>query len=167
VSGARAAVSVGSNVGDRLAHLQAAVDGLHGAPGVDVVAVSSVVETDPVGGPDQPDFLNAVVVLETSWAPEDLLTLAQSLEAAAGRVRGERWGPRTLDVDVLAVGALTRSGPRLTLPHPRAAERAFVLVPWAEVDPDFEVVGRGRVADLASAVGSGGVRATGLSLGSS
>ncbi|HUW15493.1 MAG TPA: 2-amino-4-hydroxy-6-hydroxymethyldihydropteridine diphosphokinase [Actinomycetes bacterium] len=164
MSGERAALSVGSNLGDRLAHLQAAVDALIRAPGVDVLAVSSVVETDPVGGPEQPDFLNAVVVVETSLAAEDLLTVTQSIEAAADRVRSEHWGPRTLDVDVLAVGSVTVFGERLTLPHPLAAERAFVLVPWAEVDPDFEVVGRGRVADLARVVGSGGVRATGLRL---
>jgi 2-amino-4-hydroxy-6-hydroxymethyldihydropteridine diphosphokinase len=164
VTAQRAALSVGSNLGDRLGHLQAAVEGLRRAPGVDVRAVSSVVASDPVGGPPQPDYLNAVVVVATVLPPEELLAVAQSLEAAADRVRAERWGPRTLDVDLLAVGELRRSGGPLTLPHPRAAERAFVLVPWAEVDPDFEVVGRGRVADLARAVGRAGVRDTDLRL---
>jgi 2-amino-4-hydroxy-6-hydroxymethyldihydropteridine diphosphokinase len=157
--------SVGSNMGDRLANLQAGVEGLRRTPGVDVVAVSSVYETDPVGGPEQPAFLNAVVVVDTELTPEALLASVQDIEDTAGRVREERWGPRTLDVDLLVVGAQTRNDENLQLPHPRVAERAFVLVPWAEVDPDFEVVDVGRVCELAAAVGTDGVRPSGLRLG--
>lgn len=138
----RAALGLGSNLGDRRALLTAALESLRDEPGVEVVAVSSLVETDPVGDVAQPDFLNAVVVVDTSLAPLELLALAQRCEQDAGRVRGERWGPRTLDVDVLAYDAVESDDAVLTLPHPRAVERAFVLVPWAEVDPTFEVAGR-------------------------
>jgi 2-amino-4-hydroxy-6-hydroxymethyldihydropteridine diphosphokinase len=131
----RAHLGIGSNLGDRAAHLQAAVDGLAAAPGIRVVAVSPVYETAPVGGPPQPDYLNAVVVVETARSPRELLDLAQQLEEAAARVRGERWGPRTLDVDVLMVGDEQVDEPDLVVPHPRMSERAFVLVPLADVDP--------------------------------
>jgi 2-amino-4-hydroxy-6-hydroxymethyldihydropteridine diphosphokinase len=129
----RAYLAIGANLGDRAAALQGAVDGL-AAGGLDVVAVSPVYETTPVGGPPQPDYLNAVVAVETAVSPRELLELAQRVEAAAGRVRLERWGPRTLDVDVLLVGELTVDEPDLVVPHPRMAERAFVLVPLADLD---------------------------------
>ena len=154
----RAAFGLGSNLGDRFASLQAAVDVIAAEPGVRVVGVSPVVETDPVGGPEQDDFLNAVVVVDTSLPPFELLALARRAEQSRGRTREVRWGPRTLDVDVLAVGDVLDDDPELTLPHPRAHERAFVLVPWAAVDPDAVVPGRGRVADLATSLGSAGVR---------
>jgi 2-amino-4-hydroxy-6-hydroxymethyldihydropteridine diphosphokinase len=131
----RAYLGLGSNLGDRAAHLQAAVAGLAAADGVTVAAVSSVYVTDPVGGPDQPDYLNAVVAVDTDRTPRELLELAQRLEDEAGRVRGERWGPRTLDVDVLLVGDEEVDEPDLTVPHPRLYERAFVMVPLAELDP--------------------------------
>ena len=122
-------------------------------------------ETDPVGGPaDQPAYLNAVVVADTVLEPQALLALAHRVEDAHGRVRVEHWGARTLDVDVLAVDALRSDDPVLTLPHPRAHERAFVLVPWSDVDPDFDVPGRGRVRDLLAALPAAdraGVRPTG------
>jgi 2-amino-4-hydroxy-6-hydroxymethyldihydropteridine diphosphokinase len=153
----RAALGLGSNLGDRATHLASAVETLRATPQVVVVAVSPFVETDPVGGPEQPDFLNAVVVVETALSPAALLALAHQCERAADRERGERWGPRTLDVDVLAYGDLTSDEPELTLPHPRATERAFVLVPWAVVDPEFVVGGR-LVADWASGVDTSGVR---------
>lgn len=153
----RAALGLGSNLGDRAAHLASAVETLRATPQVVVVAVSPFVETDPVGGPEQPDFLNAVVVVETTLSPEELLGLAHQCERGADRERGERWGRRTLDVDVLAYGDLTSDDPELTLPHPRATERAFVLVPWAVVDPEFVVGGR-LVADWASGVDTSGVR---------
>lgn len=133
------------------------VQTLQAMPEVVVVGVSPVVESDPVGGPDQPDFLNAVVVVETTLSARELLAFAHQCERAAERERAERWGPRTLDVDVLAYGDLTCDDPELTLPHPRATERAFVLVPWAAVDPEFVVDGR-SVADWAAAVGGTGVR---------
>jgi 2-amino-4-hydroxy-6-hydroxymethyldihydropteridine diphosphokinase len=134
----RAYLGLGSNLGDRLAHLQGAVDGLASTPGVRVVAVSSVYETTPVGGPPQDDYLNAVVALDTELTPRALLDVAHVLEARARRVRTERWGPRTLDVDVLLVGDLEVAEPDLVVPHPRLRERAFVLLPLADVDPAWK-----------------------------
>jgi 2-amino-4-hydroxy-6-hydroxymethyldihydropteridine diphosphokinase len=134
---ARAYLGLGSNLGDRLAHLQAAVDGLAATPDVHVVAVSRVYETAPVGGPPQDDYLNAVVAVDTVLDPHELLAVAQRLEAGEQRVRAERWGPRTLDVDVLLVGDDNVDEPDLVVPHPRMSERAFVLVPLADVAPDL------------------------------
>jgi 2-amino-4-hydroxy-6-hydroxymethyldihydropteridine diphosphokinase len=131
----RAYLGLGSNVGNRLAHLQGALDGLASTPEVTVVAVSPVYETTPVGGPPQDDYLNAVVALDTELGPRALLDLAHMLEARAQRVRAERWGPRTLDVDVLIVGDAHVDEPDLVVPHPRLRERAFVLVPLADLDP--------------------------------
>ena len=149
----RAAFALGANLGDRAGALRRAVDGLARTPGLRVVAVSGWYDTEPVGGPDgQPAYLNAVVVADTDLTAAALLARANELEAAEGRVRDVRWGPRTLDVDLLAVGAETSADPDLTLPHPRAHERAFVLVPWAEVDPGFEVPGHGPVAALLAAL---------------
>ena len=132
-------LGLGSNLGDRLGTLQAAVDALARSPGVRLVAVSGVYETDPVGGPEQPDYLNAVVGVETDRSPRSLLELAHDVEAGARRVRAERWGPRTLDVDVLLVGDETVADPDLVVPHPRLHERAFVLAPLADL-----LVGRDR-----------------------
>ena len=133
----RAYLAIGSNLGDRVAHLQSAVDGLVATPGVTVVAVSRVYETEPVGGPEQPEYLNAVVAVDTDLSARALLERGQELEAAARRVRAERWGPRTLDVDVLLVGDLQLDEPDLVVPHPRMWERAFVLAPLADVAPDL------------------------------
>jgi 2-amino-4-hydroxy-6-hydroxymethyldihydropteridine diphosphokinase len=155
----RSVLALGSNLGDRLGHLQAALDLL--AAQVQVLAVSPVYETDPVGGPEQNAYLNAVVVVEGPPVRE-LLALAHRVEAARDRLRQERWGPRTLDVDLLASGDVVLDDPACTLPHPRAAERAFVLVPWRDVDPTAVVPGRGAVADLLDGLGSearAGVRA--------
>jgi 2-amino-4-hydroxy-6-hydroxymethyldihydropteridine diphosphokinase len=131
----RAYFGIGSNLGDRLAYLQLAVDQLAAADGVEVVGVSPVYETAPVGGPEQDDFLNAVVAVETACTAHELLALAQRIEVAAERVRSVRWGPRTLDVDVLLVGDEQLDDPDLVVPHPRMAERAFVVVPLADLDP--------------------------------
>ena len=131
----RAYVALGSNLGDRAAHLQFAVDALAAADDVDVTAVSRVYETDPVGGPPQDAYLNAVVSIETDLVPHALLALAQHIEAEAHRVRGERWGPRTLDVDILLFDDLESDDPVLTLPHPRMWERGFVLAPLRDVAP--------------------------------
>ena len=129
----RAFLALGSNLGDRWQLLRDAVASLP-----DVVAVSPVYETDPVGGPEGQDaYLNLVVELDTSLSPRELLDVAQRLEAAAQRVRGERWGPRTLDVDVLLVGDERVDEPDLVVPHPRMWERAFVLVPLADLAPDL------------------------------
>lgn len=130
-------LSLGSNLGDRRAHLRAAVAVL------EPVAVSPVYETAPWGGVAQDDFLNVVVLCEDDAS--DVWRKAQRAEAAAGRVREVRWGPRTLDVDVVVADG---SHPDLVLPHPHAHERAFVLVPWLDVDPDAVLPGHGRVADL-------------------
>ena len=131
----RAHLGLGSNVGDRAAALQAAVDGLGAVDGVTVVAVSPVYETEPVGGPEQPEYLNAVVAVETDRTSRELLEIAKRLEDEAGRVPGERWGPRPLDVDVLLVGDDEVDEPDLVVPHPRLYERAFVMVPLADLDP--------------------------------
>jgi 2-amino-4-hydroxy-6-hydroxymethyldihydropteridine diphosphokinase len=120
--------------------------------------VSAIFETAPVGGPAQPDFYNAVVLVETTLAATELLALAHSLETAAGRVRVEHWGPRTLDVDVLAYDDARSDDPELTLPHPRAHERAFVVLPWLEVEPAGAIAGYGTLADLATQLGTAGVR---------
>ncbi|MET0235146.1 MAG: 2-amino-4-hydroxy-6-hydroxymethyldihydropteridine diphosphokinase [Kibdelosporangium sp.] len=148
-----AVLSIGSNLGDRLGHLQSVVDGLP------VLAVSPVYQTAPWGVTDQDDFLNAVLIV----SHEDIdawgwLEHAHVLEAAAGRVRDVHWGPRSLDVDVITVAGVTSADPKLVLPHPHAHERAFVLVPWLAVQPDAELPGHGRVADLAAALGDQGVR---------
>jgi dihydroneopterin aldolase/2-amino-4-hydroxy-6-hydroxymethyldihydropteridine diphosphokinase len=132
----RAALGLGANLADARAALRGAVAGLAEHPAIEVVAVSGLWRTAPVGGPDQPDYLNAVVVVDTELSAAELLSTAQALERAAGRTRTVRWGPRTLDVDILDVAGSRSARADLTLPHPRAHERAFVLAPWAEVDPD-------------------------------
>lgn len=156
-------LGIGTNLGDRLAFLQGAVDGLAATSGTRVVAVSPVYETDPVGGPEQPDFLNAVVVVDTALDPHELLAACQGLEQEAHRVRAERWGPRTLDVDVLLYGDERIDTADLVVPHPRAGERAFVLVPLADVAPE-----RAEALDPGATVRSGPdraqVRPTGLQL---
>jgi 2-amino-4-hydroxy-6-hydroxymethyldihydropteridine diphosphokinase len=131
----RAYLGLGSNLGDRAALLQGAVDGLAATDGITVVAVSPVYETEPVGGPEQPEYLNAVVAVDTELTPRQLLDVAQRLEDTAGRVRAEHWGPRTLDVDVLLVGDEHVDEPDLVVPHPRLYERAFVMVPLADLEP--------------------------------
>jgi 2-amino-4-hydroxy-6-hydroxymethyldihydropteridine diphosphokinase len=128
----RAFLGLGSNLGDREAQLRRAIEGIS-----DVIAVSPVYETDPVGGPEQGPYLNVVVELETALSPRELLDLCHRLEKAAQRVRVERWGPRTLDVDVLLVGDLTVDEPDLQVPHPRLYERRFVLAPLADLAPDL------------------------------
>jgi 2-amino-4-hydroxy-6-hydroxymethyldihydropteridine diphosphokinase len=135
----RAYLGLGSNLGDRLAHLQAAVDGLHAADEVEVVQVSRVYETDPVGGPEQPSYLNAVVAVDTSLHARQLLDVAKGLERAEQRVPTERWGPRTLDVDVLIVGDEEVHEPDLEVPHPRMHERGFVLAPLSDLVPAGEI----------------------------
>lgn len=136
-------LGLGSNVGDRAAHLQFAVDGLAARAGT-VVALSPVYETEPVGGPPQPDYLNAVVVVETDRSARHLLGVAKALEREAGRDEGgERWGPRPLDVDVLMVGDERIDEPDLVVPHPRIHQRAFVLAPLADVAPNLVVAPAG------------------------
>ena len=157
-SSSHAAFSVGANQGDRVAALTHAVRRLSAVTGYELASVSGIYETDPVGGPDQPEFLNQVVILNaldepevanTEYRAEALLNLCHSIEQDRHRERTERWGPRTLDVDILAIGDLVLDSPKLTVPHPLLAERAFVLIPWNEVDPGFVVPGLASVQELA------------------
>ena len=145
----RAVLSLGSNMGDRLAFLRLAVAGFE-----DVLEKASpVYETAPWGVEDQPDFLNAVLVVSSPEVDEwGWLRRGQALEQAAGRVREQRWGPRTLDVDVVTVAGVTSDHPDLLLPHPGTPNRATVLIPWLAVDPEAELPGHGRVADLLAAL---------------
>jgi len=154
-------LAVGSNLGDRLGTLQGCVYAIGGLPDTDVLAVSPVYETAPVGGPAQPDYLNAVLIAATGLSPLDLLAATQRIEADFGRVRprgAERFGPRTLDIDIISYAEEVSRDPVLMLPHPRAHERAFVLAPWHDIDAGATLPGRGPVADLLAAVGRGGVR---------
>jgi 2-amino-4-hydroxy-6-hydroxymethyldihydropteridine diphosphokinase len=123
-----------------------------------VLATSPVYQTAPVGGPVQPDYLNAVLIVRTGLRPRDLLEAAHGIEAEFGRVRGERFGPRTLDIDIITYEGEVSSDPVLTLPHPRAHERAFVLAPWRDIDAEAEVPGRGKVQDLLAGLDRHGVR---------
>ncbi|NIH86776.1 2-amino-4-hydroxy-6-hydroxymethyldihydropteridine diphosphokinase [Amycolatopsis granulosa] len=144
----RAVLSLGSNLGDRLGHLKSVIDFFRPA----VVAVSSVYETEPWGVEDQPDFLNAVCIVDDpardEWA---WLRAGQSLEARAGRVREVRWGPRTLDVDVVTVDGVRSDDPELLLPHPGTPDRASVLIPWMEIEPDAVLPGHGPIRELLEA----------------
>jgi 2-amino-4-hydroxy-6-hydroxymethyldihydropteridine diphosphokinase len=154
----RTVLALGSNLGDRLGYLQGGVRTLLADPGLRLVALSPVYTTAPVGGPPQPAYLNAVLVADTTLIAVELLARCQATEAAFQRIRTEVWGPRTLDVDIIVYGDEVSDDPRLTLPHPRARERAFVLAPWLDADPDAEIPGQGRVSDLLAAVGRAGVR---------
>lgn len=151
----RVVLALGANLGDRAATLRSAVRSLRAVPGLDDVVASPVYETPPVGGPAQPPYLNAVLAARTRLSPRAVLRTAQRVEADHGRERTVRWGARTLDVDVLAYGDLVTRDPELTLPHPRAHERGFVLVPWAALDPQAVLPGPagGPVARLAAAAG--------------
>ncbi len=154
----RCVISLGSNLGDRLAKLQGAVDSLADTPDVWVTAVSSVYETEPVDAPEGSEsFLNAVVLIDTTLSAQVLLERAQAIENAFARERGEvRNAPRTLDVDLIVVGDRRSETAELTLPHPRAHERAFVLLPWSEVEPDA-TLDDVPVADLLAKTGTDGV----------
>ena len=143
----RAFLGLGSNMGDRRAHLRAALEVLQ------PYAVSPLYETDPVGGVEQDDFLNLVALCDCDAA--EAWDRAQRAERAAGRTREVRWGPRTLDVDVVVADG---TAPDLVLPHPRAHERAFVLAPWLDVDPDAVLPGHGPVAAMLARLGTAGVR---------
>jgi 2-amino-4-hydroxy-6-hydroxymethyldihydropteridine diphosphokinase len=144
----KATISLGSNLGDRFQYLQNALDSINSLTGTQVHSVSPVFETDPVGGPDQGQYLNAVAVVKTILSPEQFLAATQEIELAQDRERNERWGPRTLDIDLLAMDAEVRSTLELELPHPRAHERAFVLLPWSLLDPDYVIPGKASVVDL-------------------
>jgi 2-amino-4-hydroxy-6-hydroxymethyldihydropteridine diphosphokinase len=156
----RAVLSIGSNLGERRNNLQGAVNSLADTPEVWVTAVSPVYETEPVESPEgSKDFLNAIVLLDTTLSARTLLERALAVEAAYGRERGgERNAPRTLDVDLIVLGDRRADEEDLVIPHPRAAERAFVLVPWLDVEPDAEIPGIGPVAELVEKTGREGVK---------
>lgn len=170
-----AVLALGANLGEREATLASAVRALGALDGLRVVAVSDLFASPPVGGPRQPDYLNAVVVGDTTLAPAQLLAATRGIEADHGRERSVRWGARTLDIDLIAYGdkgsgdEVLQDGPELTLPHPRAHERAFVLAPWASVDPHARLrLPGGQVADvrelLEQVIGRSDVRRVGALL---
>jgi 2-amino-4-hydroxy-6-hydroxymethyldihydropteridine diphosphokinase len=148
----RAVIAFGANLGDREATIAAATRELAGSEGIELVAVSPVYETAAITttgvDPAAPGYLNGVILIETSLDPHELLDLLQRLEVEHGRVRDERWGDRTLDLDLIDFGGRSSADGRLELPHPRAWQRAFVLQPWLDVDPDAVLPGRGSVAEL-------------------
>jgi 2-amino-4-hydroxy-6-hydroxymethyldihydropteridine diphosphokinase len=156
--GTRVTIALGSNLGNRLENLQGALDVLFDAPGLALVAVSPVYETAPVGGPQQPDYLNAVLIATTTLPAHAVLERCHGVEAVFGRVREETWGPRTLDLDIIVYGDVVSDDPELTLPHPRAHERAFVLAPWHDIDPDAEIPSWGQVSDLLAKIGSADIQ---------
>lgn len=154
----QAVLAIGSNLGERIARLQEAVSALEDTPEVNIVAISGVYETEPVDTPEGSGrFLNAVVLIDTTLTVHTLLERAQAIEDAFGRERSEKNAPRTLDVDLIVVGDRVCDDDVLTLPHPRAHERGFVLIPWLEIDPEGEIPGRGFVADLITGVDTSGV----------
>lgn len=142
----RAIVSLGSNIGDSKVNLDLAVTLLREA--TDVIAVSGYLQTKPVGGPEQSDYLNAVAIIESELPAKDLLAVLNGIETAMGRTREIHWGPRVIDLDLIQYGGLLVSDEKLTLPHPRAHERRFVLAPWFEIEPEAILLTHGRISDL-------------------
>ena len=142
----RAVIALGANIGNREENLDLAVALLREA--TDVIIVSSYYVTAPVGGPEQPDYVNAVCIIESELPAMDLLSLLQGIEKSLGRVRNERWGPRSIDLDLIQYGGVLSNIPELELPHPRAHERRFVLEPWFEIDPNAILLNSGRVSEL-------------------
>lgn len=157
--GASVVLALGSNLGDRAVTLIDATRAIADLEGLDLVGVSPVFESaavKPAGvDPDAPPYLNAVVTVRYTGDPFALLDAVNAIEHDLGRVRGERWGDRTIDIDIIVFGDLRLADERLTIPHPRAAERDFVLVPWLQLDPDAVLPGRGRVDALLAAIGDG------------
>ena len=152
-----AVLALGSNLGDREETVRAGIRGIDALPGVSVTAASGLVETPalkPEGvDTDAPAYLNAVALVTTTLEPQELLRALHTVEAAHGRVRDVRWGDRTLDIDIIAIDDLAIDSPGLTVPHPRAFERAFVLAPWLQVDTDAALPGRGRADALLAETG--------------
>jgi 2-amino-4-hydroxy-6-hydroxymethyldihydropteridine diphosphokinase len=142
----KAVISLGANIGDPKANLELAVGLLREA--TEVIAVSSYLQTKPVGGPEQPDYLNAVAIVESDLPARDLLALLNGIETAMGRTREIHWGPRVIDLDLIQYGGLLVQDEKLTLPHPRAHERRFVLAPWFEIEPEAILLTHGRISDL-------------------
>ena len=156
----RTVIALGSNLGERKPTMLEAVRRIADLPTTEVVAISEPIDTVALrpDGEDEsaPRYLNAVLLMDTALAPETLLDQLHEIEADLGRVRTERWGDRTLDIDIVTMEGVVVDGPRLTLPHPRAHERRFVLEPWLSIDPDAELPGHGRVDALLRALGEGG-----------
>jgi 2-amino-4-hydroxy-6-hydroxymethyldihydropteridine diphosphokinase len=142
----KAVISLGANIGDPKANLDLAVALLREA--TEVIAVSSYLQTKPVGGPEQADYLNAVAIVESELPAKDLLAVLNGIETAMGRTREIHWGPRVIDLDLIQYGGLLVSDEKLTLPHPRAHERRFVLAPWFEIEPEAILLTHGRISDL-------------------
>ena len=142
----KAVVALGANIGSPREQMDLAVALLREATEVD--AVSSYFVTKPVGGPEQPDYLNAVCILESDLPAIDLLAVLQGIEKSLGRERNERWGPRTIDLDLIQYGSLLSAADELELPHPRAHERRFVLEPWFEIEPDAILLTHGKISEL-------------------
>ena len=143
----RVVIALGSNLGDRQAYIDSALEKL--ATFVDVVKMSTLVETDPVGGPEQGRYLNGVLIGETELSPEDLMRKLLEIEEGLGRIRTVPNGPRTIDLDLIDYQGMTLDSSLLTLPHPRAHLRAFVILPWLEIDPEASLPGHGSLRDLA------------------
>ncbi len=158
---AQAIIGLGANIGDPPAQLRDALAALAATPAIGSLVASSLYRTPPWGPVPQPSFVNAVALVETTLGPRALLQRLLEIERAAGRVRDMRWGPRRLDLDLLAYGDQTIDEPGLSVPHPRLHERAFVLLPLAEIAPGLVLPGRGRVADLLAGVDCGGVERIG------
>jgi 2-amino-4-hydroxy-6-hydroxymethyldihydropteridine diphosphokinase len=146
----KAVIALGANIGEPRKQLESAIE--HLKQSLEVTAVSSFYTTVPVGGPEQPDYLNAVLIAESELPAMQLLTLLQSIENKLGRERIEHWGPRTIDCDLIQYGSIISKAEELTLPHPRAFERGFVLEPWAEIEPEAILLTHGKVADLLAAL---------------
>ena len=142
----RAVVALGANIGNPSEQIELALTMLRAA--TEVIAVSSLHTTKPVGGPEQPDYINAVCILESELPAADLLSLLHGIEKTLGRERQERWGPRTIDLDLIQYGGLLSSAEELELPHPRAHERRFVLQPWSEIEPDAILLTHGKISHL-------------------
>ena len=142
----KAVVALGANIGNPKEQMDLAIAMLKEA--TDVIAVSTFYTTKPVGGPEQPDYLNAVCILESELPATDLLSLLQGIEKSLGRERLERWGPRTIDLDLIQYGSLLSKAEELELPHPRAHERRFVIEPWHEIEPDAVLLTHGKISEL-------------------
>lgn len=150
-------IGVGSNLEAPIDQVRAALDRLANLPGCRLTIASGLYRSAPMGPQDQPDYVNAVAAILTQLSPETLLEQLQDIEKEHGRIRGaERWGPRTVDLDLLAYGSLQMEQEHLVLPHPRIAERIFVLLPWSEITPHFEIPGLGRVITLTAACSATG-----------
>ncbi len=142
----KAVISLGANIGNPEEQMQLAIAMLLEA--TDVIALSSIYTTEPVGGPEQPNYLNAICIAESDLPAADLLALLQGIEKTLGRERIERWGPRTIDLDLIQYGTILSSAQELELPHPRAHERKFVLEPWFEIEPDAILLTHGKISEL-------------------